>query len=377
MRLRHGPAQRAGFRRWSPGLLVVPLAIIVAVTVVDINSPTSIHLGPFLVAAPAITASFAGAGLTGAVGALAVAAQVIIGTLHGGLMTPNHQAQVAALLVISVLVTVFRYVQDRHQRRLSRVQSVAVAAQQVLMRPLPERIGPLRIAATYLAADAEALIGGDLYAVAPTPGATRLVVGDVRGKGLSAIGEAAVLIGAFQGSAYRNLSLPGIAAHLGNSVHWNTAHRTAGDPEPTESFVTAVVLDVHHDEPFLTMVNCGHPPPLLLRAGEVRPLEVRDPALPLGIGAPSEGDYQVETFDFAPGDLLLLYTDGAIEARDATGAFYRLPDRLAGCPERDPGALVARLRDDLLGYVGGTLGDDVALIALTRTDGPEPRADRR
>ncbi|GAB7029661.1 PP2C family protein-serine/threonine phosphatase [Streptomyces sp. NPDC021749] len=374
MPLRHGPAQRTGFRRWSPGLLVVPLSIIVAVTVVDITSPTNIHLGPFLVAAPAITASFAGAGLTGAVGALAVAAQIAIGALHGGLATPNHQAQIAALLLISVLVTVFRYVQDRHQRRFSQVQSVAVAAQQVLMPPLPARIGPLRIAATYLAADAEALIGGDLYAVVPTPGATRLVVGDVRGKGLSAIGEAAVLIGAFQGSAYRNLTLPGIAAHLGNSVNWNTTHLTADDPEPTESFVTAVVLDVHHDEPFLTMVNCGHPPPLLVREGTVRPLEVPEPALPLGIGASSESDYRAETFGFAPGDLLLLYTDGAIEARDATGAFYRLTDRVAVCTERDPDALVAHLRDDLLRYVGGTLGDDVALIALTRTDGPEPRA---
>ncbi|MFD8545365.1 PP2C family protein-serine/threonine phosphatase [Streptomyces sp. NPDC059649] len=374
MRLRHAPARPAGFRRWSPGLLVVPLAIIVAVTLVDISSPTSIHLGPFLVAAPAITASFAGPGLTGAIGALAVTAQIVVAALHGGLTTPNHQAQIAALLLISVLVTLFRYVQDRHQRRLSQVQSVAVAAQQVLMRPLPARIGPLRVASTYLAAEAEALIGGDLYAMVPTPGATRLVVGDVRGKGLSAIGEAAVLIGAFQGSAYRNLSLPGLAAHLGNSVYWNTAHLTAGDPEPTESFVTALVLDVHHDEPFLTMVNCGHPPPLLLREGKVRALEVAEPALPLGIGAPSPSDYRVERFRFAPGDLLVLYTDGVIEARDASGAFYRLTDRIAACPSREPEAVVAHLRDDLLRYVGGTLSDDVALIALTRTDGPEPRA---
>src|SRR3954447_2661158 len=118
MRFQHGRTSPLG-KYWRPsqGLLLVPLAIIVAITVVDINSPTSIHLGPFLVAAPAITASFAGPGLTGAVGALAVAAQAVVATLHGGLMTPNHQAQIAALLLISVLVTVFRYVQDRHQRR--------------------------------------------------------------------------------------------------------------------------------------------------------------------------------------------------------------------------------------------------------------------
>ncbi|MEU9117343.1 PP2C family protein-serine/threonine phosphatase [Streptomyces sp. NPDC048483] len=355
--------------RLSHGLLAVPLAIIVAVTVIDINAPTSIHLGPFLVAAPAITASFAGPALTGAVGALAVAAQVVIGHLHGGLMTPNHQAQIAALLLISVLVTVFRYVRDRHQRRLTQVQSVAVAAQQVLLRPLPERIGPLQIAFSYIAAEAEAQIGGDLYAAVPTPGATRVVVGDVRGKGLSAIGEAAVLIGAFQGAAYRNLSLPAIVAHLGNSVYWNATHLGDGDPESEESFVTALVMDVHHNDPVLTMVNCGHPPPLLLRHDKVRTLEVPEPAPPLGLSAPSESEYEAATFGFEPGDVLLLYTDGVIEARNHEGTFYPLIDRVASWNEIDPPSLVRRLHDDLLRYADGNLGDDVAMIAIASVPG--------
>ncbi|MEU9121546.1 PP2C family protein-serine/threonine phosphatase [Streptomyces sp. NPDC048506] len=354
---------------WRPshGLLAVPLAIIVGVTVIDINTPPTIHLGPFLVAAPAITASFAGPGLTGAVGALAVAAQVVIGYLHGGLMTPNHQAQIAALLLISILVTVFRYLRDRREHRLDQVQSVAYAAQHVLMRPLPERIGPLRIASAYIAAEAEAQIGGDLYAAVPAPGAaTRLVIGDVRGKGLSAIGEAAVLIGAFQGSAYRNLSLPGIVAHLGNSVYWNMAHLGGDAPETAESFVTALVMDVHHDVPSVSMVNCGHPPPLVLREGGVHALEVREPALPLGLEAPSENDYEVETFGFASGDVLLLYTDGVVETRAPDGTFYPLVDRVASWHETDPRFLVRRLHDDLLRYAGGNLGDDVAMIGIVR-----------
>ncbi|MGW1373579.1 PP2C family protein-serine/threonine phosphatase [Streptomyces sp. NPDC002446] len=367
MSVRRGVTRLVGSWRPKHGLLAVPLAIIVAVTVIDIHSPTTIHLGPFLVAAPAITASFAGPGLTGAVGGLAVAAQVVIGHLHGGLTTPNHQAQIAALIVISVFVTVFRYVRDRRERRLSQVQSVAAAAQHVLMRPLPQRIGPLRMASVYLAAEAEAQIGGDLYAAVPAPGATRLVIGDVRGKGLSAIGEAAVLIGAFQGSAYRNLSLPGIVAHLGNSVHWNTAHHADGDPESEESFVTALVMDVHHDCPALSVVNCGHPPPLLLRDDRVHSLEVREPALPLGLSAASEDEYEVETFGFDVGDLLLLYTDGVVEARDRDNAFYPLVERVASWRVTEPSALVRRLHHDLLKYAGGNLGDDVAVIAIARS----------
>ncbi|MFI0714552.1 PP2C family protein-serine/threonine phosphatase [Streptomyces inhibens] len=368
MRVRHSLPRLGGSWRPSCGLIAVPLAIIVVITVIDINTPTTIHLGPFLVAAPAITASFAGAGVTGAIGALAVAAQVVIGHLHGGLMTANHLAQIAALLLISVLVTIFRYARDRHERQLDQVRSVASAAQQVLVRPLPDRIGNLRIASVYIAAEAEAQIGGDLYAAAPAPGASRLVIGDVRGRGLTAIGEAAVLLGAFQGSAYRNLSLPAIVAHLGNAAYWNKMHLAADDDlEAEESFVTALVLDIHDDGPLIDMVNCGHPPPLLLHDDKVRPVEAGEPALPLGLTTPSERDYKVETFAFEPDDLLLLYTDGVIEARGHDGTFYPLADRVAACDTSDPESLVQLLHDDLLRHTGGNLGDDAAMIAIAKS----------
>ncbi|QTZ90784.1 PP2C family protein-serine/threonine phosphatase [Streptomyces auratus] len=369
MSVRRGRTSPGGPWRLGHGLIALPLVLIAAITVIDINTPPTIHLGPFLVAAPAITASFAGPGVTGAVGVLAVGAQVVIGELHGGLLTPNHQAQIAALVVISVLVTVFRYLRDRRERQLHQVRSVAAAAQEVLLRPLPHRAGPLRIASTYLAAEAEAQIGGDLYAAVPAPGATRLVVGDVRGKGMAAVGEAAVLVGAFRGSAYRNLPLPAIVAHLGNSVYWNATHLDGAEPEAAESFVTALVVDVHHDGPFIEMVNCGHPPPLLLRNGTVQVLEVAETALPLGLHAPAESDFRVERFGYSPGDLLLLYTDGVIEARDRSGTFYPLSDRLTSWNETDPTALVRRLQHDLLRYAGGTLGDDAAVIAIAAPPG--------
>lgn len=367
MRVRHG-LPRPG-RSWQPstGLIALPLAIIAAVTVIDINIPTAVHLGPFLVAAPAITASFAGPGVTGSIGALAVAAQALIGQLHGGLMTANHLAQIAALFLISVLVTIFRYVRDRREQKLEEVRAVATMAQRVLVRPLPRRIGPLRIASMYIAAETEAQIGGDLYAAVPSPGATRLVVGDVRGRGLPAVDEAAWILGAFRGSAYRELSLPDIVAHLGNAAYWNKTRLADGDPDAEESFATALVLDIHDDGPFIGLVNCGHPPPLLLRDGKVRPLEADEPALPLGLTAPSASDYRVESFTFELGDLLLLYTDGVIEARDKNGTFYPLVDRVASCHAIDPDALVRHLHDDLLRHAGGNLGDDAVVIVIANS----------
>ncbi|MBD3006194.1 PP2C family protein-serine/threonine phosphatase [Streptomyces sp. 5-10] len=355
-----------GETRSGRALFAVPLALILAVTLSDLTTPPSVHLGPFLIAAPAITASFAGAGGTAVIGALAVAAQIVIGALHGGLMTANHQAQLVALIAISGLVTSFRYVTDRHRRRLSQARSVAVAAQEVLLRPLPERIGELRIASLYLAADEEAQIGGDLYAAVRTEGATRLVIGDVRGKGLAAIGDAAVLIGAFRGSAYRNLSLPGIAAHMGNAMCWNWYHLGGEERYFLESFVTAVVLDIYDDGPLTGMVNCGHPPPLLLHKGVVATLEVGEPAVPLGLEVSSEGDYQVEMFRFEYGDLLVLHTDGVNEARDESGAFYPLPERLGGWKGGSPQSLVDFLHADLLRHTGGVVNDDAAIVVIAR-----------
>ncbi|MDX3227914.1 PP2C family protein-serine/threonine phosphatase [Streptomyces sp. ME19-01-6] len=366
MRVRLGPARPAGSRRWSRALLAVPLGIILAVTLIDAQSPRTVHMGPFLIAAPAITASFAGPAATGVIGALAVAAQVIIGQLHGGLTTPNHQAQIGTLLVISVFVTAFRFAADRHQRKLTQVRSVAVAAQEVLLRPLPDRMGSLRIASAYLAAEEEAQIGGDLYAAVATEDAARLVIGDVRGKGLSAVGDAAVLIGAFRGSAYRDLPLPALAGHLGNAMRWNWKHGSKDGENPEESFVTALVLDVYEDRPLAAMVNCGHPPPLLLRDGTVRTLELCEPALPLGLTTASESDYKAGTFDFVQEDLLLLYTDGLIEARNAVGAFYPLIDRVAAWTGDDPRSLAHYLRDDLLRHTGGHVDDDAAIVVLAR-----------
>ncbi|MEV8393767.1 MULTISPECIES: PP2C family protein-serine/threonine phosphatase [unclassified Streptomyces] len=377
MDVRHFLGRFGGPRRPGNGLVAVPIAIILVITLVDIRTPQKIHLDPFLVAAPAITASFGGPGLTAAVGALAVGAQILIQYSQDPLMTANHQAQTAALILISVFVTLFRFALDRRQRQMHRARSVAVAAQKLLLRPLPRRIGPLLIASVYVSAEEDAQIGGDLYAVVTVAGAVRLVIGDVRGKGLAAVEDAAGLVAAFRGSAYRNLSLPAIAAHLANFTHWNIVHRAEVDADAAESFVTALILDVHDDRPYVDLVDCGHPPPLLLRNGTVRALDVDEPAPPLGLSATSEGEYVVETFRFAPGDLLLLYTDGVVEARDRSGGFYPLADQVATWNEADPQTLVDRIHKDLLRHTDGDLGDDAAVVAVTRSlaeVGPEGRA---
>ncbi|MFE6664598.1 PP2C family protein-serine/threonine phosphatase [Streptomyces sp. NPDC057697] len=363
-------------RRRRNVLYVVPFALIAVVTAVDVSVPPDVHLGPFLVAAPAVAATFSGPRMTAFVGAVAVLAQCLVAVSRTSLNDLNHTYQIIALVLISVFVTFFAHLRVRNERAVTQLRSVAEAAQRVVLRPLPARSGPLRIASVYLAAEAEAQIGGDLYAAARTMGGTRLIIGDVRGKGLSAIGEAASVLGAFHALSRQRWPLPELVAHLEASIAPDPDDPAPGgeggerDPDLTESFVTAAVLDIPDDAAEIRLVSCGHPPPLLLRAGEVIPLGVRAPAPPLGLARLVVTEHTAETFGFEAGDTLLLYTDGVIESRDRSGNFYPLRERAASRCGAGPDALLDSLCADLLRHAGGCLGDDAALVAIERPAAP-------
>ena len=87
---------------------------------------------------------------------------------------------------------------EAQSERLAGVTLVADAAQRAILAPPPPRLGPVHLTARYHAAAAEAKIGGDLYEVVAGPASTRLLVGDVRGKGLKAVRTATVVLGEFR-----------------------------------------------------------------------------------------------------------------------------------------------------------------------------------
>ncbi|MFD9502384.1 PP2C family protein-serine/threonine phosphatase [Streptomyces sp. NPDC060035] len=357
-----------GSTRQSRALIVVPFALIAVVTVVDIIAPPEVHLGPFLVAAPALTASFAGPRLTAFVGAVAVLAQTMVAVARTSINDLNHTYQIIALFLISAMVTFFAHLRERHATEMVQLRSVAEAAQRGVLRPLPARSGPLRLASVYLAAEAGAQLGGDLYATARTAEGTRVIIGDVRGKGLDAISSAAGVLGAFRALARQEPHLPDLVARLETSVaahQIDFLHETE-DENIAEDFVTATVLDIPHASAVLRLVSCGHPPPLLLRAGQVRSLDAKEPAPPLGIGQLTATHFTEEVFTFDAGDTLLLYTDGVTEARDRSGLFYPLTERVATRCEEGPEALLKYLCADLLRHAGGHLGDDAAMVAIER-----------
>lgn len=350
-------------------MLLIPVALIVVITVSNIVAPADIVLGPLLVIAPAITAWFAGPWTTGIIGAISVAAQVFAGWRLGELSSRNLIVQLVALALLSLLIVALCVVRDHRARELAQVRSVAEAAQRVLLWPLPSRLGALQLASLYLAAEDEASIGGDLYAAARTADGARVMIGDVRGKGLPAIGEAALLLGAFREAAHHHAALPELASSLERSI---TRYLADFEPEEEagERFVTALLVEIPDDEPVIRMTSCGHVAPLLL--GPDRRVTVPDlaPAPPLGVGLTAPDGCAAKVLPFGPDDTLVLYTDGAVEARDHHGTFYPLTERIVQWAGSSPEVLLHHVQRDLLAHTGGRLNDDIALIALRRVPTP-------
>ena len=308
-------------------------------------------------------------------------------------------AEVPAVTAVSILVVTLISASGgarggQENQRLADVTSVAEAAQRALLRPLPRQVGPLELGVVYLAAAAEARVGGDLYEVTRTQFGIRLIVGDVRGKGLDAVEIAADVLGVFREVAHEVYTLAEVARRIDASL----ARRPAA---PLEEFVTAVLAEIDPAAGSLTIYNCGHPPPLVLSLGEngpagngpagngpgesdgqgparrlrVTPVNVPAPALPLRLMSLGDTSGAERTMPLQPGDALLLYTDGVTEARNARREFYPLEERVAEVAARAGGAdgdLLDRLRDDLVRYVGAPLDDDAALL-LARVSGPWDR----
>ncbi|GAB2826295.1 PP2C family protein-serine/threonine phosphatase [Actinoallomurus bryophytorum] len=269
-------------------------------------------------------------------------------------------AGVAAVMVVCGIGCLGRL------RRLADTQAVAEVVQRALLRPLPSRLGPLRLETRYLASAPQAQVGGDVYDAAWTPYGIRLLIGDVMGNGLGTVETAGRLLGAFREAAYDEEDLASLA--------WRLHVGLSRDPGVGERgvFATALLVNVSPAGDVAEVLSCGHPPPLLLRSdGGVEEVEIGSPLPPLGMLELSQEHVRIEV-GLRPGDGLLLYTDGFTEARDADGEFFPLA-RHAACGE--PEDLVQRLVDDLAAHVGDRLGDDAALVMLRRHEADGIKVD--
>ncbi|WP_328637309.1 PP2C family protein-serine/threonine phosphatase [Streptomyces canus] len=248
-------------------------------------------------------------------------------------------------------------------RELRQARQVAGAAQSVLLRPLPPRIDGLTVAAAQLSADRGATIGGDLYEAVATEHGVRVVMGDVRGHGLTAIGTAAAVLGSFREAVHDEPELAGVLRRLDRALARHLRERAEHDGTVAEEFVTVLLLEIGRDGG-LHALNCGHLWPYLLSGPGVEPLSCADPLPPLGPFRLPWDLQPLECGHLLPGETLVLHTDGAEDARDAHGRFFSLPEVLREAARGAPDVVLGAVFTALLNHTGGTPTDDVALLVL-------------
>ncbi|MEU8851900.1 PP2C family protein-serine/threonine phosphatase [Streptomyces sp. NPDC048564] len=339
----------------STVLSSMPVVVMAVVAVADVVAGPGVGFLPLVSLGPAFSGLVGGWRRTAVFGLVALVLCVGLG-LYDGLFEERRGytalAAVAGVTGVGITAAVMR---SRREAELASVRSIAEVAQRVLLRPVPLTAGPLQAAVSYTSAVAEARIGGDLYEVVASPHGIRVIVGDVQGKGLAAVETAAVVLGAFREAAHDEPDLVGLGERLERSV----ARELEG-----EKFVTAILAEIGSDHEAV-LLNYGHPAPMLVRQdGTVAFPHPPAFALPLGLGAHGGEGPKPYRADFAPGEQLLLYTDGVTEARDDQGRFYPLGDRAQLLKEFDAHRALEALRADLAQHAAGPPRDDAAMLLL-------------
>jgi len=362
------------------GAAIGVLLVVVGIEIIEGPGPGVVA---WLVIAPFLAAAFVPWLYVVGVGALATTIAGLIALISND-VTEMDIANVVGMAVATMGAIAVSVIRQSQNERYAELVKLARVAQEAVLSPLGPQVGQLAVAGRYVSASAAADIGGDLYEALDTPYGVRMIIGDVTGKGIDAVRTASLVLGAYRHVAYERSDLRDIVADLDRAVS-----RSASD----EEFVTAALVEERGGT--LTVVNCGHPSPLLLRHGRVIPLDPPRTAPPLGLSP----KVQPRVEHLEPGDRLLLFTDGLGEARrvgrtgesptghrdgrsdgpagarDRRRQFFPIQERawaLLGHGTVEHG--LASLESALVEWVRSQFDDDIALLLLEYT-GAAPEAE--
>lgn len=342
---------------WAPFVLVAVDAL------GEIMIPRRLAAGFLLIGVPVFAALTRGARTVALFIVVALGLELLFAWRFDHLGEVHHIGLYVSTVVLGAVSIELSRQRQRDAHNVVQARSVSEALQMMLLKPVPATLGPVRAAGFYAAGDPRTLVGGDLYDLVETRFGVRVVIGDVRGKGLGAIRHVGTVLSSFRDAAFDIPDLADLADRMERRLV-----REAHEVGDTELFVTALFLEFPADRPEVRIAGRGHPAPILVRHGKAEKIAVH-PGIPLGLGALAAARTEATTQPLAPGDVLVLHTDGVSEARDGHGVFYpteeRLTTRFGGRRAVDPAAVVAFLREDLAAHAVGA-EDDVAVVALAR-----------
>lgn len=258
-------------------------------------------------------------------------------------VSADYHTQVAFAATRDVLADTEERAEDDRRLALRLQQAITPRSAQPVETP------GLEVAARYRPAGPGSLVSGDWYDTVPLPtGQILLVVGDIAGHGIDAVTGMVALRNCLRGLA---ITGAGPAALLGwlNSI---ACHLTDG------IIGTAVCGLYDPARRSLRWARAGHLPPVLVRAGTARTLELSQGVL---LGADPAASYQEVTTSLQPGDALVLFTDGLIERRDeAIDESLESLLVIASAPAGDIGGFA----DHLLSQARSDTSDDACLVAV-------------
>jgi sigma-B regulation protein RsbU (phosphoserine phosphatase) len=324
--------------------LALALGLDAVIAVLAIGIGRDVSLADLLAAGPLLACARCNGRTTVLVAGYALALCAIVTGAIGASSAGYRFTIVGVAGVLAVLVAVIR------TRRETALIRISERVQRAILRPLPAELGGVAFAAHYQSATTQALVGGDLYDITMTQFGPRFILGDVKGKGLEAVGRCAAVLAVFRELVFGEPDLARLAEQMDA--------RLSRDMD-IEDFVTVILAEFGPG--FVRIVNCGHHPPVKL-AADAGGLQLMAPPRyepPLGLHPhPAPQDIALR-----PHDRLLFYTDGLVETRNRAGCFFTLDARVAtalAAPDLD--SAVRGVVKLLLDHAGHALTDDVLLV---------------
>lgn len=347
--------------RWSRSYgWAVPFAVLALVVAVDIAfAPQALLAAAYPIAAVA-AAAVATVARTVVVAVAAVLLAALSGLWNHNVGSLDWVIRLLLAVALGALAVVVASIREQRESQLRHMTVIAETAQRAMLRVMPAQLGAIGLAARYVSATDAAFVGGDLYEVADTRYGVRLIMGDVRGKGLAGVQMASTVLAGFRRAAAGPPALAAVARELDALV------QAVGDDE---DFVTAVLAEFYDDHA-LRVVNCGHHPPLLVdRSGAAHPVDTGEPFLPLGMGSAPRS----VRVAWPAGARLLFYTDGLAEARDRDGEFFPLGSAGPVLARGDLGEALDALLARVGRHTGEELDDDMGLVLAEHRTGRAAR----
>ncbi|MFB6890566.1 PP2C family protein-serine/threonine phosphatase [Kitasatospora sp. NPDC056327] len=272
---------------------------------------------------------------------------------HDGLRRCRLLAALLAMVITSKRDTSDSYALG------TRADTMSLPAEMLRAFLPPRTVRTRRVVSTAVLEPAYDL-GGDAFDHSLADGVLHAAVLDAMGHDLASGLTAAVTLAAGRNARRNGADLPALATVIDECLQSWLPDR----------FATGILLRLDVTDGTLHWINCGHPPPLLIRGQHVvaDALE-RTAEPPLGLGLLGEAQRAVRTFRLSPGDRLLLYTDGVTEARGTDGELFgleRFTDfviRATAAGEDAPEAL-RRLIHAVLAHQDDKLSDDVTIMMI-------------